>query len=63
MVTEEMTNGQIDDYLRKFEYQHFKQLEICTDENKKLKKIETEIQKLKSEKWARSSRKQLKIGG
>ena len=35
-----MTDEQINDYLRKFEYQYYKQLEACTRENKKLKKLE-----------------------
>ena len=56
-----MTDEQINDYLRKFEYQYYKQLEACTRENKKLKKLEVNISKLKAEKMGRNSR-QIKIG-
>ena len=56
-----MTDEQINDYLRKFEFQHYKQLEICTKENKKLKKLEVNISKLKAEKMGRNS-KQMRIG-
>ena len=65
MKPEEMTDAQIADYLRKFEYQHFKQLEIVTKEQAELKKIENQIQKLKAERNVRNSRrqKQMQIGG
>ena len=63
MKLEEMTDTQIDDFLRKFEYQRFNQLEKVTKEQAELKKIETQIQKLKAERNVRNSRKQLKIGG
>ena len=64
MKPEEMTDGQIDDYLRKFEFQHYKQLEKVTKEQAILKKVETQIQKLKAERNVRNSRiQQLKIGG
>lgn len=48
-----MTNEQISDYLRRFEYQYYKQLETCTKENEKLKKLEVNISKLKAEKTNR----------
>ena len=63
MKIEEMTDAQIADYLRKFEFQRYNQLEKVTKEQAELKKIETQIQKLKAEKNVRNSRKQLKIGG
>ena len=58
-----MTDAQIADYLRKFEFQRYNQLEKVTKEQAELKKIETQIQKLKAERNVRNSRKQLKIGG
>ena len=64
MKIEEMTDAQIDDYLREFEYQKYKQLEKVSKEQAELKKIETQIQKLKAERNVRNSRiQQLKIGG
>ena len=63
MKPEEMTDAQIADYLRKFEFQRYNQLEKVTKEQAKLKKIETQVQKLKAERNVRNSRKQLKIGG
>ena len=64
MKPEEMTDAQIADYLRKFEFQRYNQLEKVTKEQAELKKIETQIQKLKAEKNVRNSRiQQLKIGG
>lgn len=64
MKIEEMTDAQIADYLRKFEFQRYNQLEKVTKEQAELKKIETQIQKLKAERNARNSRiQQLKIGG
>ena len=63
MKIEEMTDAQIADYLRKFEFQRYNQLEKVTKEQAKLKKIETQVQKLKAERNVRNSRKQLKIGG
>ncbi len=63
MKPEEMTDAQIADYLRKFEFQRYNQLEKVTKEQAELKKIETQIQKLKAERNVRNSRKQLKIGG
>ena len=64
MKIEEMTDAQIADYLRKFEFQRYNQLEKVTKEQAELKKIETQIQKLKAEKNVRNSRiQQLKIGG
>ena len=64
MKIEEMTDAQIVDYLRKFEFQRYNQLEKVTKEQAELKKIETQIQKLKAEKNVRNSRiQQLKIGG
>ena len=63
MKIEEMTDAQIADYLRKFEFQRYNQLEKVTKEQAELKKIETQIQKLKAERNVRNSRKQLKIGG
>ena len=64
MKPEEMTDAQITDYLRKFEFQRYNQLEKVTKEQAELKKIETQIQKLKAERNVRNSRiQQLKIGG
>ena len=63
MKIEEMTDAQIADYLRKFEFQRYNQLEKVTKEQAKLKNIETQVQKLKAERNVRNSRKQLKIGG
>lgn len=64
MRPEEMTDAQIADYLRKFEFQRYNQLEKVTKEQAELKKIETQIQKLKAERNVRNSRiQQLKIGG
>ena len=63
MKIEEMTDAQIADYLRKFEFQRYNRLEKVTKEQAELKKIETQIQKLKAERNVRNSRKQLKIGG
>ena len=64
MKIEEMTDAQIADYLRKFEFQRYNQLEKVTKEQTELKKIETQIQKLKAERNVRNSRiQQLKIGG
>ena len=64
MKIEEMTDVQIADYLRKFEFQRYNQLEKVTKEQAELKKIETQIQKLKAERNVRNSRiQQLKIGG
>ncbi len=64
MKIEEMTDAQIADYLRKFEFQRYNQLEKVTKEQAELKKIETQIQKLKAERNVRNSRiQQLKIGG
>ena len=63
MKIEEMTDAQIADYLRKFEFQRYNQLEKVTKEQAKLRKIETQVQKLKAERNVRNSRKQLKIGG
>ena len=63
MRPEEMTDAQIADYLRKFEFQRYNQLEKVTKEQAELKKIEAQIQKLKAERNVRNSRKQLKIGG
>ena len=64
MKPEEMTDAQIADYLRKFEFQRYNQLEKVTKEQAELKKIETQIQKLKAERNVRNSRiQQLKIGG
>ena len=64
MKIEEMTDAQIADYLRKFEFQRYNQLEKVTKEQAKLKKIETQVQKLKAERNVRNSRiQQLKIGG
>ena len=63
MKIEEMTDAQIADYLRKFEFQRYNQLEKVTKEQAKVKKIETQVKKLKAERNVRNSRKQLKIGG
>lgn len=63
MKPEEMTNAQIDDYLRKYEFQEYNQLQVVTKEEQLLKKIQVRIQKLKAERNVRNSRKQLKIGG
>lgn len=64
MKLEDLTDAQIADYLRKFEFQRYNQLEKVTKEQAELKKIETQIQKLKAEKNVRNSRiQQLKIGG
>ena len=64
MRPEEMTDAQIANYLRKFEFQRYNQLEKVTKEQAELKKIETQIQKLKAERNVRNSRiQQLKIGG
>ena len=63
MRPEEMTDAQIANYLRKFEFQRYNQLEKVTKEQAELKKIETQVQKLKAERNVRNSRKQLKIGG
>lgn len=63
MKIEEMTDAQIADYLRKFEFDEYNQLQIVTKEQQLLKKIKVKIQKLKAERNVRNSRKQLKIGG
>ena len=65
MKPEEMTDGQINDYLRKYEFQEYNQLQVVTKEEQLLKKIQVRIQKLKAERNVRNSRrqKQLKIGG
>ncbi len=63
MKPEEMTDGQINDYLRKYEFQEYNQLQVVTKEEQLLKKIQVKIQKLKAERNVRNSRKQLKIGG
>ena len=58
-----MTDDQINDYLRKYEFQEYNQLQVVTKEEQLLKKIQVRIQKLKAERNVRNSRKQLKIGG
>lgn len=65
MKLEEMTNAQIDDYLRKYEFQEYNQLQVVTKEEQLLKKIQIKIQKLKAERNVRNSRmqKQMQIGG
>lgn len=65
MKPEEMTDGQINDYLRKYEFQEYNQLQVVTKEEQLLKKIQVRIQKLKAERNVRNSRrqKQMKIGG
>ncbi len=65
MKPEEMTDGQINDYLRKYEFQEYNQLQVVTKEEQLLKKIQVKIQKLKAERNVRNSRrqKQMKIGG
>ena len=63
MKPEEMTDSQIDDYLRKYEFEEYNQLQVVTKEQQLLKKIQVKIQKLKAERNVRNSRKQLKIGG
>ena len=65
MKPEEMTNSQIDDYVRKYEFQEYNQLQVVTKEEQLLKKIQVKIQKLKAERNVRNSRrqKQMKIGG
>ena len=65
MKIEEMTDAQIDDYLRKYEFQEYNQLQVVTKEEQLLKKIQVRIQKLKAERNVRNSRrqKQMKIGG
>ena len=63
MKPEEMTDSQIDDYLRKYEFEEYNQLQVVTKEQQLLKKIQVKIQKLKAERNVRNSRKQMKIGG
>ena len=65
MKIEEMIDAQIDDYLRKYEFQEYNQLQVVTKEEQLLKKIKVRIQKLKAERNVRNSRrqKQMKIGG
>ena len=63
MKLEEMTDTQIADYLRKYEFEEYNQLQVVTKEQQLLKKIQVKIQKLKAERNVRNSRKQLKIGG
>lgn len=65
MNPEEMTNAQIEDYLRKYEFQEYNQLQVVTKEEQLLKKIQIKIQKLKAERNVRNSRrqKQMQIGG
>lgn len=58
-----MTDAQIADYLRKYEFEEYNQLQVVTKEQQLLKKIQVKIQKLKAERNVRNSRKQLKIGG
>ena len=47
MKPEEMTNSQIDDYLRKYEFQEYNQLQVVTKEEQLLKKIQVQIQNSK----------------
>ena len=63
MRPEEMTDAQIADYLRKYEFEEYNQLQVVTKEQQLLKKIQVKIQKLKAERNVRNSRKQFKIGG
>ncbi len=63
MKIEEMTDAQIADYLRKYEFEEYNQLQVVTKEQQLLKKIQVKIQKLKAERNVRNSRKQFKIGG
>ena len=64
MKPEEMTDAQIADYLRKYEFEEYNQLQVVTKEQQLLKKIQVKIQKLKAERNVRNSRiQQLKIGG
>ena len=65
MKIEEMIDAQIDDYLRKYEFQEYNQLQVVTKEEQLLKKIKARIQKLKAERKVRNSRrqKQMKNGG
>ena len=63
MKIEEMTDAQIADYLRKYEFEEYNQLQVVAKEQQLLKKIQVKIQKLKAERNVRNSRKQLKIGG
>ena len=63
MKPEEMTDAQIADYLRKYEFEEYNQLQVVTKEEQLLKKIQVKIQKLKAERNVRNSRKQFKIGG
>ena len=65
MKPEEMTDAQIADYLRKYEFEEYNQLQVVTKEQQLLKKIQVKIQKLKAERNVRNSRrqKQMQIGG
>ena len=65
MKIEEMTDAQIADYLRKYEFEEYNQLQVVTKEQQLLKKIQVKIQKLKAERNVRNSRrqKQMQIGG
>ena len=63
MKPEEMTDAQIADYLRKYEFEEYNQLQVVTKEQQLLKKKQVKIQKLKAERNVRNSRKQFKIGG
>ena len=63
MKPEEMTEAQIADYLRKYEFEEYNQLQVVAKEQQLLKKIQVKIQKLKAERNVRNSRKQFKIGG
>ena len=47
MKIEEMTDAQIADYLRKFEFQRYNQLEKVTKEQAKLKKLKLKFRSLK----------------
>lgn len=65
MKIEEMTDAQIADYLRKYEFEEYNQLQVVTKEQELLRKIQLRVQKLKAERNVRNSRrqKQMQIGG
>ena len=64
MKIEEMTDAQIADYLRKYEFEEYNQLQVVTKEQELLRKIQLRVQKLKAERNVRNSRiQQRKIGG
>ena len=54
---EDMTNKEIENFLKSLEHRKFRQQSACNEENKKLKSIESKILKLRTE---YSSRKKVR---